>query len=77
MLQAIKDCIKDELEAQADKEIECLVDDFRDRLNNRKAELVGALVNSIEVLSSHNNMNNVTVFQINIRSSKHDTGKSD
>ncbi len=77
MLQAIKNCIKDELETQADKEIECLVNDFRDRLNIRKAELVGAIVNSIEVLSSHDNMNNVTVFQINIRSSGHDTRKSD
>ena len=66
MLSAIQECIKDELEKQADKEIENLVNDFRNRLNKRKAEIVGELVNGIEVLTKRDSVYGHTQIQINI-----------
>lgn len=72
ILQSINDAVKDALEKQADEEIEKLVQEFRGRLNKRRAEIVGELISNLEILCSNSDFSNTATIQVNIRSNNND-----
>lgn len=57
-----------ELSKLADEEIERLTQLFCDELEKRKSEIIGGIINQIQILINRNTANMETVFQINIRS---------
>ncbi len=63
----IKEGVQQDLNKFADKQIEKLVDEFRCELEKSKAEIVGKLINQIEICTAQDTMGHIN-FQINIRS---------
>lgn len=65
----IKESMQQSLNEIADKQTERLVDEFRCELKKRKTEIIGKLINDIEMCMAQDSMGHIT-FQINIRSGR-------
>ena len=65
ILSAINDSIRQELNRVANEEIERLVHKFRCELGKHRTEIIGNLINRIEVLSLQEK--DTSTIQINIR----------
>ena len=63
---AIIGVVREALDDAAEKEIEKHVKQFRDHLNEVKGDMIGKLVNCLEVMHTQDGFGNLT-FQINIR----------
>lgn len=67
MLLAVENVVRQELNRVANEEIEKLVHKFRCELGKHKGEIVGKLINGIEMLSTKDLASNSVIFQINIK----------
>lgn len=68
LLSLINEHVRQELNRAANEEIEKLVHKFRCEIGKHKTEIVGNLINQMEVLLSKDPAMGLTTIQINIRS---------
>lgn len=72
-LSTLKAQVREELNEKADEIIETLVDKLRYELEKHKNSLIAGMLDGIDLLVNTDEINNKTIFQINIKTGRSDT----
>ena len=67
VLSELKKQVKVELDEEADKVIEMLVQKFRSELGRCKTSLIAGMIRGIEIMANENDFKQEVTFQINIK----------
>ena len=68
----LKASIREELQSEADKIIEKLVDDFRHKLTKEKNSIIAGMINGLEILVNQELKTNNITAQIHLTSERGD-----
>lgn len=76
ILLAIREAVRTALDAAADEEIEKCREHFENEMGRMKCQIVGEMVNQIQIMASHNLPSGEYVIQIRLNGGKNGNWKA-